>query len=510
MDGDVQNSDGIDIGAPKTDIGFSKKLIDHDGNIGLVFAPLGKRQGNVLELDLGGFFEPFFGAWLCKDVSAVSFVVVFFDGNGIGNVAQSWVELKLFPSQAFGCKTLWGSTLEGRIRLDDGVVGKSASYQNRGQGVYAGKLHAYSLHGCCSYPLDCSVNEAYAKRRKRSPGDRLLACLLLPLQIKALLQVLHLRGKMMKAYTLNQVGDVDNLALCEVDRPTPKSGEVLIEVKAIGINPIDMKTRASDAVLNMVVGEERPAILGWDIAGTVVATGDDATRFACGDRVFGMVNFPGHGKGYAEYVAASESHLAAIPAETSFADAAATTLAALTALQVLRAHIQKDDRVLIHAGAGGVGHFAIQMAKNMGAYVVATSSAKNRDFIVSLGADMHIDYRTQKFEEMAHDIDFVLDGMGDDVLAKSLNVVKQGGAVVSLPSPAFSDAIKAQAKARNIGLKFIMVQSSGEDMGVLKEMLQRKTLKPYVSKTFSWDRLVDAHKHIELGRTVGKVVVDLD
>lgn len=311
----------------------------------------------------------------------------------------------------------------------------------------------------------------------------------------------------MKAYVLNEAGGIENLVLSEIEQPSPIADEVLVEVKAISINPVDVKVRPVEEVLNLIVGAERPVILGWDIAGTVAAVGDNVTQFEPGDAVFGMVNFPGHGKGYAEFVAAPETHLAKMPEGTSFEEAAATTLAALTALQVLQLRVKQGDRVLIHAGSGGVGHFAIQIAKHLGACVVATSSAKNRDFVMSLGADEHIDYREQKFEEVASDINFVLDGMGGEVLDNSLKVVKDGGAIVSLPTHEFSEALKATAEPRNVKLEFVLVTSNGEDMNTLKGLLETGVLKPHVSKTFPFAELAKAHEQIESGRTVGKVIV---
>jgi NADPH:quinone reductase-like Zn-dependent oxidoreductase len=311
----------------------------------------------------------------------------------------------------------------------------------------------------------------------------------------------------MKAYILNEAGEIGNLILSEIDKPNIQADEVLVEVKAISLNPVDAKVRAVEEVVDMIVGTERPVILGWDIAGKVAAAGTNVTKFKPGDSVFGMVNFPGHGKGYAEYVAASEAHLAKIPAGTSFEGAAATTLAALTALQVLQPRIKQGDRVLIHAGSGGVGHFAIQIAKYLGAYVVATSSAKNRDFVMSLGADEHIDYREQKFEEVASDIDFVLDGMGGDVLKNSLKVVKNGGQIISLPTNEFPEEVTAYADEHDIDLSFLMVQSNGTDMNTLKDMLESGVLEPHVSKTFAFENMADAHAQIESGRTVGKVIV---
>jgi NADPH:quinone reductase-like Zn-dependent oxidoreductase len=311
----------------------------------------------------------------------------------------------------------------------------------------------------------------------------------------------------MKAYTLNEAGSVDKLILSEIERPKPKTDEVLIEIKAISINPVDIKTRISTDVINMMIGDERPVILGWDIAGTVTAVGGDVTKFEPGDSVFGMINFPGHGRAYAEYVAAPESHLAKMPNELSFENAAATTLAALTALQIMQPRVKQGDRVLIHAGSGGVGHFAIQLAKHLGAYVVATSSSNNRDFVMSLGADEHIDYRSQKFEEVVSDIDFVLDGMGGDVLKNSLKVVKDGSAIVSLPTHEIPDDVAAYAEKHNIEVSFVLVQSNGKDMDTLKGMLESGVLKPHVSKTFAFIEMADAHTQIESGRTVGKVIV---
>lgn len=314
----------------------------------------------------------------------------------------------------------------------------------------------------------------------------------------------------MKAYVLNEAGAVENLLLKEVEKPEIKADEVLVETKAISINPVDVKVRLMDEVITMIMGtEDRPVILGWDIAGTVVAVGEEVSEFEVGDKVFGMVNFPGQGKAYAEYVASPACHMAVMPEKVTFEEAAATTLAALTALQVLQPRVKKGDRILIHAGSGGVGHFAIQMAKGLGAYVIATSSARNRDFIMSLGADEHIDYREHKFEEILSNIDFVLDGIGGEVLENSLKVVKEGGKIVSLPTHQFPEDLQLEADQRKIKLEFVFVQSSGEDMNTLKAMLENGELKPHVSKIFPFEKMADAHVQIESGRTVGKVIVKL-
>jgi NADPH:quinone reductase-like Zn-dependent oxidoreductase len=308
---------------------------------------------------------------------------------------------------------------------------------------------------------------------------------------------------------LEKAGGVENLILKDVEQPVATEHEILVEVKAISINPVDFKVRSMEEVFTMIYGEERPAILGWDIAGAVVSVGDNVTNFETGDNVFGMVNFPGRGNAYAEFVAAPENHLAKMPENVSFEDAAATTLAALTALQVLQGRVKKGDRVLIHAGSGGVGHFAIQIAKHLGAYVITTSSSKNRDFVLSLGADEHIDYHSQAFEEVVSDMDFVLDPFNGDILLNSVKVVKDSGSIISIPTPEFSDEVMKLAEERNVNVSFLLVTSNGEDMNTLKDLLANGTLKPHVSKTFPFSEMDKAHLEIETGRTVGKVVVKI-
>lgn len=311
----------------------------------------------------------------------------------------------------------------------------------------------------------------------------------------------------MQAYLLHKAGGVDNLILSDIETPTPKADEVLIDVKAISINPVDVKIREMPKLLDQVYGTDRPLILGWDIAGVITDVGQNITDFKEGDKVFGLPNFPGHGNAYAEYVTAPAEQLAKIPDNISFEEAGATTLAALTALQVLAPRIKAGDKVLIHAGSGGVGHYAVQIAKHLGAYVISTSSASNRDFVLSLGADEHIDYKTQDFEEIVSDLDFVLDAIGGEVLEKSLTVTKDGKSIISLPTPEFSDKAKTYAKEHNIDVSFFNVTSNGDDMHTLKKMLEDGTLKANVDKTFAFTDLADAHRQVESNRTVGKTIV---
>lgn len=313
----------------------------------------------------------------------------------------------------------------------------------------------------------------------------------------------------MKAIILEKTGGIEHFSTREIEKPQISGNEVLVEVKAISVNPVDYKVRAYEDVLTMIYGDQRPAILGWDIAGVVVETGQDVSDFGIGDRVFGMINFPGAGNAYAEYVAAPGDHLAKIPTGISFEQAAATTLAALTALQVLQNRIKKEDRVLIHAGSGGVGHFAIQIARYLGAHVITTSSAKNKDFIMSLGANEHIDYRATPFGEVVKDVDFVFDMFNGDILYNSVKVVKKGGTVISIPSPEFSQEVMALAEERNVNLSFQMVLSNGEDMNQLKVLLENGIIKPHISNQYNFDEMGQAHLQLESGRTVGKIVVRL-
>lgn len=313
----------------------------------------------------------------------------------------------------------------------------------------------------------------------------------------------------MKAIVLEKAGGPENLHLAEVQKPSIKENEVLVAVKAISLNPADVKPKYADEMLSMMYGKERPIILGWDIAGTVTEVGAAVTNLKVGDKVFGMVNFPGVGNAYAEFVAAPEAHLAVMPNNVFFTEAAATTLAALTALQILSRKIKKGDRVLIQAGSGGVGHFAIQIAKSFGAYVITTASAKNKDFVLSIGADEAIDYHTQKIEEILSDIDFVLDTQGGKVLENSVKVLKNGGVVLTTVAPDVSEEVKVAAKKENKTITNILVHSSAEDMYTLKGMLESGAIKPNIYKTFAFEDMADAHREVEKGRTVGKVIVTI-
>lgn len=310
----------------------------------------------------------------------------------------------------------------------------------------------------------------------------------------------------MKAIVLKEPGTTDQLEISEISIPVIQAGEVLVEVKVISINPIDIKTRKGKGRYE-ILKVENPIILGWDISGIVKESKSDL--FKVGDEVFGMVNFPGHGKAYAEYVAAPAEHLSLKPKNITYEEAAGATLAALTAWQaIVKAGVKKGDRVLIHAAAGGVGHFAVQMAKHLEAYVVGTSSGKNKDFVLSMGADEHIDYTANPFETQVKNIDFVLDTMGGDHIDRSLEIMNPGGTLISIPS-ALNGGVEEKSKAKGVNGYATFVQSSGEDMKTIAGLLEKGSLKSHISETYAFDQMAAAHHQIESGRTVGKIVVTL-
>lgn len=315
----------------------------------------------------------------------------------------------------------------------------------------------------------------------------------------------------MKAIVLEEFGPAENLLYKEIQKPEIKAHEVLIKVKAISINPVDVKVRSRQAPLAETLIKYDPLILGWDLSGEVIEIGTEVSKFKIGDAVFGMVNFVGHGKAYAEYVAAPEDQLARKPGNISHVEAAASTLAALTAWQAFDSYgkLRPTDKVLIHAASGGVGHFAVQMAKHIGAYVIATSSASNRDFVLNLGADKHIDYQSTSFETILSDIDFVLEAIGGANFQKSIRVLKPFGTIVGLPSGhTREDELKAQEKQLHASY-FMSVYSNGNDMEHIASLLEKGVLKPYISHVFQFDEMAKAHLQIETGRTIGKVVVKL-
>lgn len=310
----------------------------------------------------------------------------------------------------------------------------------------------------------------------------------------------------MEAIILSRFGGVENLQIADLPVPEPRTGEVLVSVRAISINPVDVKTRRGGTALAASLQKDPPVILGWDMAGIVVQSSSDA--FKAGEAVFGMVNFPGAGKAYATHLTAPADQLARVPGNITFPEAAAACLAALTAWQALSNHgqIRKGDRVLIHAGSGGVGHFAIQIARRLGAYVITTASLRNHAFVKGLGADEAIDYTSTPFEEVAGDINFVLDAVGGDYVERSLKTMAPGATIISLPS---SRNAGVAEKAGALGMKGIpmLVSSNGKDMEALAALLKSGEIKSHIAQSFPLREMAAAHLEMETGKTKGKLVI---
>ncbi len=318
-------------------------------------------------------------------------------------------------------------------------------------------------------------------------------------------------GRTMKAIILKENGGPENLKVAEIPVPEIKSNEVLVRVKAISINPVDAAVRQNSHALQRIIHPEKNEdtfILGWDISGTVEEAGSDVKTMKTGDDVFGLVNFSGNGKAYAEHIAARADHLALKPGNISHEEAAGATLAALTAWQglVKVAKIKGGEKVLIHAAAGGVGHYAVQIAKYFGAYIIGTASSENRDFLHQLGADEIIDYTTTAFETKINDADIVLDSIGGDHYLRSIDALKPCGRLVMLKS-GVGDGVEEKAEKRSIVLLQFLVKSSGEDMKHIAQLLEEGEIHSHISRTYHFDEIPQAHQQIETRKTRGKIVV---
>ncbi|MFJ9808728.1 NADP-dependent oxidoreductase [Streptomyces sp. NPDC101158] len=306
----------------------------------------------------------------------------------------------------------------------------------------------------------------------------------------------------MRAVVVEQWGGPENLVEREVERPEPGLNEVLVRVHAAGVNPVDWKTRAGGALIEW---GEVPAV-GWDVSGTVEAVGPGVGIFRPGDEVFGMPLFPRQAGGYAEYVVAPARHLARKPASLSHVEAAALPLAALTAWQALvdAADVRPGERVLVHAAAGGVGHFAVQIAKARGAYVIGTASAAKHDLVRQLGADEVVDYREERFEDVVSDVDVVLDGLGGETAVRSLKVLRPGGRLVTLPGP--DDVPAAHDEVRAL---WVLVEPDHLGLREIAALVDRGALRPVVETVLPLAEAAKAHEIGERGRTTGKIVLSV-
>jgi len=317
----------------------------------------------------------------------------------------------------------------------------------------------------------------------------------------------------MKAITLAKNGGTENLVLSQIPTPEINENEVLVRVKAIGINPVDAFVRNHPFALDLFVMPQpgETVIIGWDISGFVEAVGKKVTQWKAGDEVFGMVNFRGHGKAYAEYVAAPADQLALKPDNVSHQEAAAATLAALTAWQALVTYgkVRPGEKVLIHGAGGGVGHYAVQIAKHLGARVVGTGSAGKKDFILGLGADEFIDHTAVRFEDLVKDADLVIDPLPGDHIFRSLDAVKEEGRIIALLVPFTGEQLVGKVQEKKLYAHTLNVASNGRDMQQLAGLLESGAVRSHISATYPFEELAKAHEAIESGKTLGKIVVTL-
>ncbi|SEK61331.1 NADP-dependent oxidoreductase [Paenibacillus sp. OK003] len=309
----------------------------------------------------------------------------------------------------------------------------------------------------------------------------------------------------MKAVVINQYGSKEELVEQEVNKPSPEANQVVVKLEATSINPIDWKLR--EGYLKEMFDWEFPIILGWDAAGVISDIGSNVTKWKVGDRVFSRPETTRFGT-YAEYTAVDEQLLAKLPDSISYEQAAAVPLAGLTAWQALftHGHLKEGETVLIHAGAGGVGIYAIQLAKYAGAHVITTASEKNHELLYSLGADQVIDYKKENFEEILKDIDLVFDTMGGEVAENSYKVLKPNtGRLITIVGEPNHDT----AKSHNVSAKGIWLQPDGDQLQRMADLMEQKKIKSIVGATFPFSRqgIYDAHALSETHHAVGKIVI---
>ena len=331
----------------------------------------------------------------------------------------------------------------------------------------------------------------------------------------------------MKAFLIDKYGGPAEVHAAQVPEPQVGTEDVLVEIRAAGVNPLDIKLR--DGAFKAFLPYRLPLVLGNDLAGKVIRVGPSVTRFAVGDEVYARPDKDRIGT-FAERLAVHQDDLAPKPAALTMTEAASLPLVSLTAWQALveRARVRPGQKVLIHAGAGGLGSIAVQLARSLGAYVATTASAATADLVKELGADEVIDYRTQDFETLLDGYDLVLDSLGGENLAKSLRVLKPGGMAISVAGPpdaafarelgvnpvlrlamsALSFKTRRSAKRQGVTYSFLFMKASGDQLRELTPLIDAGEIRPVVDAVFPFDDTLQAMEHVEKGRAkAGKVVV---
>lgn len=332
----------------------------------------------------------------------------------------------------------------------------------------------------------------------------------------------------MKALILDRYGDNDRLRFGETPDPELRDRDVLVQVQAAGVNLFDSKIRSGE--FKLILPYQLPLILGNDVAGIVVRVGPKVRAFKSGDEVYARPHQDRIGT-FAELIAMDEADLAMKPKNLTMEEAASIPLVALTAWQALveQAKLKKGQKVLIHAGSGGVGTFAIQLAKHLGAAVATTTSTANVDLVKSLGADIVIDYKKGDFEKLLSGYDVVLNSLGKDTLEKSLSVLKPGGRLISISGPpdvefarqngsswllqqvtrVMSLGIRRKARRDRVSYSFLFMRANGEQLRRITALIEAGVIRPIVDRVFPFEETNEALAYVETGRSKGKVVVKI-
>jgi NADPH:quinone reductase-like Zn-dependent oxidoreductase len=332
----------------------------------------------------------------------------------------------------------------------------------------------------------------------------------------------------MKAFVVEHYGK-DGLRTADVPEPEVGDGDLLVKVIAAGVNPLDTMVRNGE--FKRLLKHQTPFVLGHDVAGVVTRVGAAVRDYQVGDEVYARPRDLRIGT-FAQYVAIDQDDVAPKPASLTLHEAAAVPLVSLAAWQALvdRAHVKPGQKVLVHAGSGGLGSTAIQLAKHLGATVATTASGKNAELVRSLGADVVVDYKTQDFAEVLSGYDVVLDPLGGENLEKSLTVIKPGGQAIGVtgpPDPGFakqlgapkfigvvmgllSRKVRKQARKLGVSYSFLFMQANGEQLRELASLYDAGHLRPLIDKTFPFDQTLAALAYVEQGRANGKVVITLD
>ncbi len=332
----------------------------------------------------------------------------------------------------------------------------------------------------------------------------------------------------MKAFILEKYGKESSLRLGEVPEPELRDDEVLVKVHAAGVNLLDSKIKGGE--FKLILPYKLPLVLGHDVAGVVVKVGPKVSQFKVGDEVYSRPDDFRIGA-FAELIAIKQDSLAIKPPALTMVEAASIPLVGLTAWQALieKANLKPGQKVFIQAGSGGVGTFAIQLAKHLGAFVATTTSAANIDMVKGLGADLVVDYKKDDFEKILRDYDVVLNSQDSETLTKSLNILKPGGKVISIsgpPDPAFakkigapwlmkqivrmlSSGIRKKANHRKVDYSFLFMRANGSQLREITALIESGVIRPVVDRVFPFEATAEALAYVETGRAKGKVVIKM-